>query len=424
MARLPHRYPTKLGCFIKLVFFVVATSDLGLAKSAEVVNAFHPRDYPEKNVACPAVDRSDPDSHTPIHININYVHTTGSKSQDTIIMVHGWPGIWSTWARQITHFERDYDLLIPNLRGFYKSSHPGDVYTSGTYGDFVSDLTCVMDNAGVEQAICMGQVNRLRLCFEAARQRPDRFKAVIGLVVPYFPSVGPYIPTAHLAKMAPKLGYQVFFNTQTEKAVEELNQSVRRTLRAVVRAKDNPPPEEFLTSHTTFWSGYESNEASNDSLPQSSSPHESLCAIQPGPITFMSEEEEDYLVEAMEHQGFDRTLQFYLDTNRQVSHAHASLQGNHTIDTPSLLILPTHDRVAKWRQVLKLVYTEKFMTKLVVHDVEAAHWPQLEKPEEVNRMVREFLVSLKDENDVTTDDAGDAPSGHVGDELVPAVGDK
>lgn len=58
-----------------------------------------------------------------------------------------------------------------------------------------------MDHAGVESAVCVGyalslvvldhELTRLnshdwgsQLCFEAARQRPDRFKAVIGLVVP------------------------------------------------------------------------------------------------------------------------------------------------------------------------------------------------------------------------------------------------
>lgn len=34
-------------------------------------------------------------------------------------MVHGWPGMWSTWARQITHFQVSYALMpLPSDGGY------------------------------------------------------------------------------------------------------------------------------------------------------------------------------------------------------------------------------------------------------------------------------------------------------------------
>ncbi|KAG9018983.1 hypothetical protein FRB90_007563 [Tulasnella sp. 427] len=350
----------------------------GQAESSSQIHQFDPHQYDkfEKNAPCPAV-RRDAKEETVVDININYVDLKPSTpAKETLILVHGWPGMWSTWGRQIAHFENDYRLLVPNVRGFYKSTHPGDVHSGGVYSDFVSDLTCMMDHAGVESGVCVGHDWGSQLCFEAARQRPDRFRAVIGLVVPYLPAVRQYVPTRYLAQLAPRLAYQAYFNEFTNQAKEELDKSIRRSLRAVMRGRHNAPPEAFLTSTTSLMDVFEDG----DELEA---------------ITFLSQEEEDYLVKGFEMQGFEKTLQFYVDGNRQRSFAHAAAQGNHTIDTPSLLILPSHDRVANWREAIKLVHTEAFMTDLEIRDVETAHWPHLEAPEEVNGMMDEFLERLE-----------------------------
>ena len=101
-----------------------------------------------------------------------------------MLMVHGWPGMWSSWSRQITYFEEEYHLLVPDQRGFASSTHPGDVEASGTIGDLVGDMVCVLDRAGVQQAICVGHDWGAQVCWEAARMRPDRFEAVVGVAVP------------------------------------------------------------------------------------------------------------------------------------------------------------------------------------------------------------------------------------------------
>ena len=52
----------------------------------------------------------------------------------------------------------DYRLIVPSLRGFGKSTHPGNVRSSGTLFDMVNDLDCILRHARVEKAICMGCV--------------------------------------------------------------------------------------------------------------------------------------------------------------------------------------------------------------------------------------------------------------------------
>ncbi|KAF8632400.1 hypothetical protein AX17_004841 [Amanita inopinata Kibby_2008] len=241
------------------------------------------------------------DTNTGINANVT------DDEPNTILMVHGWPALWSTWARQIQAFENDYRLLIPDLRGFGQSTHPGDVKGSGTMQDIVGDLVCVLENAGVVGrgggVVCMGHDWGSSVCYEAARQRPDIFTAVIGIAVPYIPSSGSFTPTSHLLPAFPKLAYQIYFDTQTADATAELDADKRRSLRAVYRTAASPPPDGFLRDKQGFLGAFgEEREI-------------------PG-IPFLTREEEDYLVEQFEIQGFQHTLQFY---TTEVSVAHPTL---------------------------------------------------------------------------------------------------
>jgi pimeloyl-ACP methyl ester carboxylesterase len=48
----------------------------------------------------------------------------------------------------------------------------------------VGDLVCILENAGVSKAVCVGHDWGSQICYEAARMRPDLFEAVIGAVIP------------------------------------------------------------------------------------------------------------------------------------------------------------------------------------------------------------------------------------------------
>jgi soluble epoxide hydrolase/lipid-phosphate phosphatase len=54
----------------------------------------------------------------------------------------------------------NYHLLVPDLRGFGFSSHPDDFKSSHTMGDLVHDLVCILENAKVSSAVCIGYVCR------------------------------------------------------------------------------------------------------------------------------------------------------------------------------------------------------------------------------------------------------------------------
>ena len=63
--------------------------------------------------------------------------------------------------------------------------------------DLVRDMICVLNDAGVDKAICLGHDWGAQVCWEAARMRPDIFEAVAVAVVPVrlIPHINKYHPS-------------------------------------------------------------------------------------------------------------------------------------------------------------------------------------------------------------------------------------
>ncbi|GLB33227.1 putative alpha beta-hydrolase [Lyophyllum shimeji] len=334
---------------------------------------FNPREHPRKVATCKALKRT-PEPATIIELSLGYVDIN-PNAQKTIMMVHGWPSLWSTWSNQIQEFKEDYRLVVPNLRGFGESTHPGDTRTSGNMGDMVGDLVCILEHAGVSSAICMGHDWGSQVCYEAARMRPDIFEAVIGAVVPYIPSAGPFVPIKQLVPILPKLAYQLFFDSTLDAATAELDRDIRRTVRATLRTVSSPPPDLYLQSQDSFLDAW----GHVEEIP---------------PVPFFTAEEEDYFVEQYSIQGFRYTLQFYMTENRYASWQLAQSQGNHTIPQPALAIYPLSDPVADWMVAARLLKTAELVPNLSTELLEGAHWVHLENPVKFNAIVRAWLRKL------------------------------
>jgi soluble epoxide hydrolase/lipid-phosphate phosphatase len=185
----------------------------------------------------------------------------------------------------------------------------------------------------------------------------------------------------HIVKMLPRLAYQIYFEKHTHSAIKELNKDIRRTLRATLRDVESEPPKDFLTSIKDFLKAW----GHLEELPR---------------IPFMTEEEEDYMVEQYSIQGFDKTIQFYMHGNRLHAHESAAAQKNFTIPQPALFLYPNMDPVADWKLTAKIVKSEHFIPHLKSIEIDqSAHWPQLEQPEAFNRELSKWLKETEEKDE-------------------------
>lgn len=68
----------------------------------------------------------------------------------------------------------------------------------------------------------------------------------------YVPADQPFLPTDELGFLLATFRYQAYFNSNSDAASKELTTDIRRTVRAVLRTVDSPPPVAFLKSNESF----------------------------------------------------------------------------------------------------------------------------------------------------------------------------
>lgn len=105
----------------------------GVASATPAPRAFHPSQYKKSFATCKAVDRGG-DAPVDVNLKLAYVDINPT-AQKTIVMVHGWPSLWTTYRHQIDTLGKDYRLIIVELRGFGDSEHPDDLISSNSMLD-------------------------------------------------------------------------------------------------------------------------------------------------------------------------------------------------------------------------------------------------------------------------------------------------
>lgn len=115
------------------------------------------------------------------------LHVTEQGEGPAVLFCHGFPDTSYTWRRQMKAVaSAGFRAIAPDMRGYGRSSAPADaaLYTPlHTAGDLVG----LLDALHVSSAVIVGHDWGATHAWNAALMRPDRFKAVLCISVPYVP---------------------------------------------------------------------------------------------------------------------------------------------------------------------------------------------------------------------------------------------
>ena len=115
------------------------------------------------------------------------LHVTEQGDGPVVLFCHGFPDTAYTWRRQMNAIAAaGYRGIAPDMRGYGRSSAPveASLYTPlQTTGDLVG----LLDGLKIPSAVIVGHDWGATHAWNAAMMRPDRFKAVFCLSVPYVP---------------------------------------------------------------------------------------------------------------------------------------------------------------------------------------------------------------------------------------------
>jgi pimeloyl-ACP methyl ester carboxylesterase len=115
------------------------------------------------------------------------LHVTEQGDGPAVLFCHGFPDTAYTWRRQMKAVaSAGYRAIAPDLRGYGRSSAPADA-TLYTPLQTAGDLVGLLDELKIPNAVLVGHDWGAAHAWNAAMMRPDRFKAVFCLSVPYVP---------------------------------------------------------------------------------------------------------------------------------------------------------------------------------------------------------------------------------------------
>jgi pimeloyl-ACP methyl ester carboxylesterase len=81
------------------------------------------------------------------------VHITEMGSGPPLLLLHGWPQHSHSWRRVAELLERDFRLIMPDLRGFGRSAVPAGGYNPRQFAD---DAIALLDALDIRQAGVIG----------------------------------------------------------------------------------------------------------------------------------------------------------------------------------------------------------------------------------------------------------------------------
>jgi pimeloyl-ACP methyl ester carboxylesterase len=116
------------------------------------------------------------------------IHVRVGGRGPAVVLLHGYGDTGDMWAPMAAALERDYTVIVPDLRGLGLSSKPAGGFDKKTQA---GDVAGVMDALGVRRADLVTHDIGNMVGFAFAAQHPDRVRRFVLIDAPP-PGVGPW----------------------------------------------------------------------------------------------------------------------------------------------------------------------------------------------------------------------------------------
>jgi pimeloyl-ACP methyl ester carboxylesterase len=310
------------------------------------------------------------------------IHLVEQGNGPLVLLVHGFPESWYSWRHQLPVLAAaGYRAVAIDVRGYGRSSRPGDTKAYRML-DLGADNAAVVPARGEESAVIVGHDWGATIAANSALARPDIFRAVGLLSVPYAPRGGPR-PSEVFARMGrdeeSDEEFYVSYFQQPGRAEAEIEPDVRGWLAGFYAAlsADTMPAPGAPGPHFVSRGG-----RMRDRFP----------AGRRRPA-WLSESDLDVYAGEFERTGMTGALNRYRNMDRDWEDL-ADFDGA-PITQPSLFIGGSLDASTTWLADAIEAYPATLPGLVSSHILDGCgHWTQQEHPAEVNRLLTGWLASL------------------------------
>src|SRR5580698_9349958 len=125
--------------------------------------------------------------HHIVEANGIRIHVAEQGEGPVVLFCHGFPESWYSWRHQLPALaEAGFRAVAPDMRGYGETESPTAI-DQYTLLHLVGDMVGLLDALCVEKAVIVGHDWGAPVAWYAALLRPDRFRGVVGLSVPFLP---------------------------------------------------------------------------------------------------------------------------------------------------------------------------------------------------------------------------------------------
>jgi pimeloyl-ACP methyl ester carboxylesterase len=322
--------------------------------------------------------------HRHVETNGIRMHIAEAGAGPLIVLCHGFPESWYSWRHQLPALaEAGFRVVAPDMRGYGQTGRPDEI-DQYTLLHLVGDLVGLLDALGAESAVIAGHDWGAPVAWHAGLLRPDRFRAVIGLSVPFTPRRLAR-PTSVMPQADDALFYQLYFQTPGV-AEAEFEQDVPRTIRRMLYSASGDVPR-----------GGDAGAGHPDAVGMVPRRGGFLSRmVDPGVLPpWLTETDVEFFAGEFTRTGFRGGLNWYRNIDRNWELL-APFAGSR-VTVPALYVAGDCDLVVAFRGMDQLIANlTTFVPNLrqTIMLPGCGHWTQQERPKEVNTAMIDFLRSL------------------------------
>ncbi|MBN1380333.1 MAG: alpha/beta hydrolase [Deltaproteobacteria bacterium] len=264
-----------------------------------------------------------------------------------ILFMHGFPELWYSWRNQIPALaDAGFRAIAPDLRGYGETDKPVGIELYDIH-HLIGDMTGLLDALGEKKAVIVGHDWGGVIVWQMALMAPERVEKVISLNTP-FQGRSEIKPTDAYKKMGDgRFNYVLHFQ-EPGLAESEIEPNVDKWLRSTMRriAKDQ---------------------------------------------SFITDDMIKIYADAYKKGGMTGPINYYRNADRNWETT-AHLAGK-KVTMPALMVGAENDPILLPRLMDGMERHIPNLTKRLIKD--CGHWTQMERPDEVNRILIEYLSDLK-----------------------------
>jgi pimeloyl-ACP methyl ester carboxylesterase len=312
-------------------------------------------------------------THRRVQANGITLHIAEAGQGPLVLFCHGFPETAHSWRHQLrTIAAAGYHAVAPDMRGYGLSDRPVDI-DQYTIFHLVGDMVALVGALGALSAVIVGHDWGAPVAWSSALLRPDLFRGVVGLSVPYRPR-GSTPPTAFMPSTDTAEFYQLYFQPPGV-AEAELERDVRLSLRKILTSGFSGSSDGEGVGMVRRGQGF-------------------LDAMTPPPDlpAWLTPADLDTFTTAFSQSGFAGGLNWYRNLDR--NWALMAAFTHRSVEVPAVFMVGDRDLVYRLpgmaKSVANLSDCVPKLTETIVLPG-CGHWIQQERAEEVSAAVVRFL---------------------------------